>query len=161
MLSRRNSRKTAAIAAVAVSMAGFVVTAPAAGATNIGNEGCTPGYWKNHTDNWQEYRPTTPLGNQWTFPTELASFKRVTFLQALQGGGGPGTDGAGKILMRAATAAYLNAAHEGVGYPYRRFGEPGNLKTQINGALASRDREKMLSLADRLDAANNLGCPLS
>ena len=143
------------LAALAASAAG-----PAA-AVNIGNEGCTPGYWKNHTSNWEEYNPNSLLKFNFVIPNELASFRDVTFLQALQGGGGPGVTGAAKILFRAAVAAYLNAAHEGVGYPYRRFTEPGNLQAQINAALASLDRQTMLNLAAELDRANNLGCPLN
>ncbi|MBA3430398.1 MAG: hypothetical protein H0U16_02810 [Actinobacteria bacterium] len=146
-------------------MAGVMAAtmAPAAhfaSAANIGNEGCTPGYWKNHTSNWQEYKPTTRLDQPWDFPSELASFENVTMLQALQGGGGAGLDGAAKILLRASTAAYLNAAHEGVGYPYRRLNEPGELRMRINAALASLDRQGMLDLAAELDRANSLGCPL-
>ena len=26
-------------------------------AVGTGHEGCTPGYWKNHTDSWQEAAP--------------------------------------------------------------------------------------------------------
>ena len=84
----------------------------------------------------------------------------MTFLQALQAQGGTGTVGAARILMRAAVAAFLNAAHEDVGYPYRRFGEPGNLYQQVQAALNSLNRNQMLNLAAKLDAANNLGCPL-
>jgi len=65
------------------------------------------------------------------------------------------------LLLHHAVAAYLNAAHEGLGYPYRRFGEPGDLRDAINSALASGDRATMLELKDKLDAANNLGCPLN
>jgi hypothetical protein len=135
-----------------------------AGATNIGNEGCTPGYWKNHTDSWEEFTPSSPLNvyaSHFTFPDALASYRTVTFLEALKFKGGPGVDGATQILMRAAVAAYLNAAHEGVGYPYRRYSEPFGIQAQVNSALASQDRDTMLSLASTLDAANNLGCPLN
>jgi hypothetical protein len=58
-------------------------------------------------------------------------------------------------------AAFLNAAHEGLGYPYRRFEEPGNMWAAIDAALASGDRATMINLAAVFDAANNLGCPLS
>jgi len=133
----------------------------AANATNIGNEGCTPGYWKNHTNNWEEYTPASLVGNNWDLPPSLSSFNSWTFLQALQGGGGPGITGAAQILLRASVAAYLNAAHEGVGYPYRRFTDPFNMKLQINNAFASEDRATMLALATTLDKANNLGCPLN
>jgi hypothetical protein len=135
-----------------------------AGATNIGQEGCTPGYWKNHTDAWEEFTPGTPLNvyaSNFTFPDELAKYRTMTFLEALKFKGGAGVEGATQILMRAATAAFLNAAHEGVGYPYRRYTDPFNIQDQVNAALASLDRDTMLGLAATLDRANNLGCPLN
>ena len=153
-------RLRAGLVAASVAAGGlFVATGPAS-ATNIGNEGCTPGYWKTHTSNWQEYTPTQTLNSVWSFPAQLSSVGNMTFLQALQAQGGTGTVGAARILMRAAVAAFLNAAHEDVGYPYRRFGEPGNLYQQVQAALNSLNRNQMLNLAAKLDAANNLGCPL-
>ena len=134
--------------------------ASTAGAANIGTEGCTPGYWKNHTSAWQEYRPTSKLGWNFAIPSRLAAYRNDTFLQALKYGGGSGVEGAARILLRHAVAAYLNAAHEDVGYPLRRFRDPRHLARQVNLALASLDRQTMLSLAAELDKANNLGCPL-
>jgi hypothetical protein len=150
------------LAAVALTAAVTAVAGGSAGATNIGNEGCTPGYWKNHTDNWQEYTPTSKVKHNFTIPAPLAAVVgNETFLDALQGGGGPGINGAATILLRAAVAADLNAAHEGVGYPYRRFVDPFHIQAQVNAALASLDRDTMLALANVLDDANNLGCPLN
>ena len=148
----------------AASFAIMLGVASPANATSVGNEGCTPGYWKNHTANWQEYQTTTPLSSLFTFPTALNSFGSVTMLSALDGSGGPGVSGATTILMRAATAAYLNAAHEGLGYPYRR--DPINpalfsIRKAVNDALASQNRQTILALATLLDNANNLGCPLN
>jgi hypothetical protein len=155
-------RLRAAVAVLGLTTMAAVTLVPAtAGADNIGNQGCTPGYWKNHTTNWEEYTPDTVLDQLFAFPNELAAFRQQTLLAALQGGGGPGVTGATTILMRAATAAYLNAAHEGLGYPYRRDSEPFNIHQQVNAALASLDRNTILSLATVLDTANNLGCPLS
>jgi hypothetical protein len=154
-------RRVVTLALATVLAAGAAAVSGPAPAANIGNEGCTPGYWKNHTSNWEEYRTNSLLGNNFVIPDSLASFRTQTFLQALQGGGGPGLTGAAQILFRASVAAYLNAAHEGVGYPYRRFMEPGFLEQQINAALASEDRQTMLDLAAFLDEANNLGCPLN
>ena len=145
---------------LALVLAAVAFSSPA-GAHRIGNEGCTPGYWKNHTSNWQEYRPASKLGYNFAIPAALAGFRDDTFLQALRYKGGSGVNGAARILFRAAVAAHLNAAHEGVGYPYRRFQDPGHLRQQVNAALASLNRATMLDLAARLDAANNLGCPLS
>jgi hypothetical protein len=140
-----------------------VLGTTAAHATNIGYEGCTPGYWKNHQDNWQETKPTVLFGKHYV--DARANVAGLTFAQTLQGGGGPGADGAAIILARAATAAWLNAAHEGVGYPWRRVtegldGRPPLVDT-VNAAFASGDRATMLALATRLDNDNNLGCPLN
>lgn len=146
---------------VVLAVAMLVVMIGPVSAENIGNEGCTPGYWKNHTDNWEEQTPATHLGWVLDFPSSLASFRHDTFLDALGYRGGPGLAGATRILMRASVAAWLNAAHEGLGYPLRRYGEPGQLQDTVNAALASQDRGTMLSLAADLDALNNLGCPLS
>jgi hypothetical protein len=157
---KTRTRGIVAVLALALATGGVFATAPA-GATNIGNEGCTPGYWKNHTSNWEEYSPTNTLDDLFEFPEELAAFRTKTLLQGLRLRGGSDLSGGAEILMRASVAAYLNAAHEGLGYPYRRFTDPFNLHEQINAALASLDRDTMINLAAELDAANNLGCPLN
>ncbi len=164
-MSATPRRLKAAAFALASVVAAVVMTGSPAQATNIGNEGCTPGYWKNHTDNWEEYTTASTIADQHWLDGASTTLKNKynpwTFLDALQGGGGSGVDGAAKILLRASTAAYLNAAHEGLGYPYRRFNDPGQLKTTIQAAFASGDRDTMLALATMLDDANNLGCPLN
>jgi hypothetical protein len=134
------------------------------GATNIGNEGCTPGYWKNHTDNWFEdvgvpIPATKTLAGAGYAPSSVPGTD--TLLMALSYHGGPGAAGAERILLRAAAAAWLNAAHEGLGYPYRRNNDPLNIVASVNAAIASGDRATMLALATLLDDANNLGCPLN
>lgn len=136
-------------------------------ATNIGNEGCTPGYWKNHTDNWFE-APGDPISTNMTLAeTGLVPFDHefadTTLLEALNFR--PRGD-AEMILLRTAAAAWLNAAHEGLGYPYRRaFDSSGSVETNltraVRNAIVSGDRRAQLSLKDVLDAANNLGCPLN
>jgi len=147
----------------ALFMSMSVVGLSAAHATNIGMQGCTPGYWKTHTDSWEETKPTKTY--DMLFVDARANVAGLTLLEALQGGGGPGADGAATILARASTAAWLNAANEGLGYPWRRFntgldGRPPLVAT-VNAAFASGDRATMLALATRLDGDNNLGCPLS
>jgi hypothetical protein len=149
------------VAALFLSMG--VLGTTAAQAHNIGYQGCTPGYWKTHTENWQETTPDTLFGT--LYADARANVAGETLLEALQGGGGPGTDGAATILARAATAAWLNAAHEGVAYPWRRNaggldGRP-HLVSTVNAAFASGDRATMLDLAMELDNDNNLGCTLS
>jgi hypothetical protein len=139
--------------------------APAANAVEIGHEGCTPGFWKQpqHLDSWEEATPATIFGSRYTSATPVVA--NLTFLEALDQPGGPGLDGASRILARHATAAWLNAANEGVGYPWRRNGtgldgRPALVPT-VNAAFASGDRATMLALATRLDQDNNLGCFLS
>lgn len=152
-------RRILVAGALATSMSPLL--AGHAGATNIGNEGCTPGYWKNHTDSWEEYTPGTTLGSVFTFPASLSAMGNDTMLTALSYPGGTGTAGGARILMRASVAAFLNSAHEGVGYPLRRFSTPGEMLNAVNAALASQDRATMLELATYLDGLNNLGCPLN
>ncbi len=141
-------------ATLAVGAAGIIMNN--ATATNIGNEGCTPGYWKNHTEDWQEYASTDLLDAQFDFPAALAGMRDDTFLEALSYPGGPGIEGGARILMRAAVASFLNAAHEGVGFPLRRFAEPGMMLDAVNTALAGT-RNDMTGLATYLDGQNNLG----
>jgi hypothetical protein len=121
-----------------------------------GPEGCTPGYWKNHLDSWGPtgYSPSQTVGSVFAGTGSLAG---DTLLEALSYGGGPGVEGAKMILLRAAVASLLNAAHPDVS-----FGpDAATVIAAVNAAIASGDRETMLSLASDLDARNNAGCPLN
>lgn len=123
-------------------------------------EGCTPGYWKNHTSAWEEYGPTDKVGP--SFGSGLPQ-SNDSLLQALNYGGGPGIDGARKILLRAATAALLNAAHDSLDYPLRRYQsppDPSGFVPIVRDLLANGSRSAMLSYADFLDRTNNADCPL-
>jgi hypothetical protein len=68
-----------------------------------GGEGCTPGYWKNHTDSWTVYSPSQSLSS--VFAATPAVYSSTTLLQGLSFNGGNGADGASRILLRAAVAA--------------------------------------------------------
>jgi hypothetical protein len=157
--------------ALSAAVASVAFAAPAANATTGGTtEGCTPGYWKvkQHHDSWQEAKPNQLLTSKFSAASTYNSTKGMTLLQALQGSGGDGLDGAAKILARAATAAWLNAAYDDgkghLAFPWRResssFGRPP-LVEAVNAAFASKNRTTMLDLASRLDKDNNLGCPLN
>jgi hypothetical protein len=163
-------RKIASICAVGIGATVFTVLP--AQATNIGNEGCTPGYWKQtqHFDSYEEYTPDEAI--YWVFrhnhvsafdglPADLAAYGNLSMVDALKLKGGPGVTGATEILLRAATAAFLNAASEQIGYPMRRYNDPGNMGYRISDALHSGDRDQIIALASELDKANNLGCPIS
>lgn len=124
-----------------------------------GEDGCTPGYWKNHTDSWAAagYSPDQLTGSVFAGSAAFPTLASKTLLQSLQGGGGPGTLGGATVLLRAAVAALLNAGHPDVDYP-RTTAEIIN---DVNAALASNNRNTMLTLATALDSDNNLGCPLN
>lgn len=141
-------------------MVGLIGGAVPAAATSIGNEGCTPGYWKNHTESWQEYTTSTTLGSVFTLPGYLSDLSDDTFLEALSYSGGPDIEDKAKLLLHHAVAAFLNAAHEDVGYPLRRFSDPGMMLATTNSALASADAGTIEDLKDTYDDNNNLGCPL-
>jgi len=121
-----------------------------------GNQGCSHGFWKNHPDveKFWEYLPGQNLDPVFAVPPTLVD--NVTLLQALSFPGGPGARGGAQILLRAAVAALLNAASPVVEFPLSQ----SDVISQVNAALASGDRQTMLSLASQLDKLNNLGCPM-
>ena len=65
---------------------------------------------------------------------------------------------AAQILLRAAVAALLDAAHPDVKYPRTE----AEIIAAVNAALASKNRKTILALAAELDSSNNAGeCPLN
>ena len=123
-------------------------------------EGCTPGYWKvpQHHDSWVAtgFAPDDTLESVFDVPDSLG-LDDTTLVEALSFTGGKGTPGAAEILLRAAVAAVLNAAHPDVSYEFTLV----DVIADVNAALASGHRATMLALAAELDLANNAGCPLS
>jgi hypothetical protein len=158
------------LTACVMLLAGSALLAPGATGNEIGYEGCTPGYWKNHTDSWPEPRQVSPSATLSSiYPGldagALAVIGGTTTLQALQGNGQNPLPNGYAQLGRAATAAWLNAATEQLGYPWRRGttgldGRPPLVETVV-AAFNSGDLNQMKSLASRLDGDNNLGCSLS
>jgi len=115
--------------------------------TPPGQEGCTPGFWKNHPEAYAGtgYSPTTTLGS--VFSGLSPSYASLTFDQALSLGGG-GLD----ALLRQAVAALLNAASPDVDYPL----STADVISMTNAAIASGDYE---STKDLFDEFNNLTAP--
>ena len=127
-----------------------------------GQEGCTLGFWKNHLADWAltGYSPDQEVDTVFTIPAGLPdgpAIGNATLLEALRFRGGRTLDGAANILLRSAVAGLLNAAHPSFGYP---IGNQVDVILQVNAALASLDRDTMLSLESTLDAFNNLGCSI-
>ena len=123
------------------------------------DQGCSPGYWKNHTGSWPPtgYSVGQTIGSVFSGASAYPTIASSTLLQGLNFTGGSGNEGAARNLMRAAVAALLNAASPSIEYPRTT----AQVVSQVNAALASGDRATMLALASQLDTDNNLFCPLS
>ncbi|WP_172148360.1 MULTISPECIES: DUF7507 domain-containing protein [Pseudomonas] len=120
-------------------------------------EGCTPGFWKNSTGSWVAYSPNQTVDSVFSLPNGvLAHLGDDSLLEALNYGGGKNLAGAAQILLRAAVASLLNAAHPDVEFPWTE----AEIIAEVNAALATKDRGTILALASELDADNNLGCDL-
>jgi hypothetical protein len=126
--------------------------------TSTLDEGCTPGFWKNHLAAWSGtgFTASQTAGSVFSAASAFPTLASRTLVQSVQGGGGSGTLGAAKILLRAAVAALLNSAHANLDYP-RTTAE---VIAAVNAALASNNRTTMLTLATALDSDNQLGCNL-
>lgn len=112
----------------------------------------TPGYWKTHSFWPVAYNPGMTL--ETVFASTPSELDGTTLLQALSLKGGGETEGAQRILARAAVAALLNAATFGSGdegYPL----SVGQVISRVNGAFNPGNRDSMLSLAEELDFYNN------
>jgi hypothetical protein len=121
-----------------------------------GDEGLSPGYWKNHLSSWYTYDDETEIGDVFTIPSSLSELDDDTFLAALNYRGGNKVIGAARILLRSAVAALLNAAHPDIDYPL----STSAIISDVNDALASLNRATILDLKDVLDGYNNLGAEL-
>jgi hypothetical protein len=151
-----------AVAALVLAATPLLGTIPA-GAQVRGNEGCTPGYWKNHPAAWADTGQQTPFNPSQTvasvWPDVNDRFPGLgddTLMQALSYKGGSGLEGMARNLLRHAVAALLNASVDGVDYSYWQ----NSVINQTNDALATGSRSAMEALKNTWAAANERGCPL-
>lgn len=112
-----------------------------------GDEGCTPGYWKNHLKAWEPtgFSPTDDFDAVFgvnAFKPDLSLVQAVNL-----GGGGL------KALARHAVAALLNASSPDVESPMT----PSEVIAIVQRAVATMSYERAKNL---LEKANELGCPL-
>lgn len=133
----------------------------------LGDQGCTPGFWKNqrHYSLWTGYSPTELLSSVFDVPATFpdgssgASLSSATLAEALAFRGGSTLNGAAQILLRAATSSLLNASSPGVAFSMTT----AQIVSSVDAALSSGSRTQITDLATTLDDANNGvgGCPLS
>ena len=106
-----------------------------------GDEGCTPGYWKNlrkHRDDWVGFAPTDSFSDVFGVGPDRP-LRRVL----RTGGGGY------RALYRHAVAALLNAANPNVNYAYT-----------VQQVISMVDTDDPETIKDQLEAENEQGCPL-
>lgn len=173
---RRTSQRTMLL--VVLALAGFLTAGVVAGAGLAWNptttettpstteppptttapedgEGCTPGFWKNHPEDWEGFSTDQTLASVFS-PAGLGGLGSTTLLDALSFQGGPTVTAAKRILLRHAVAALLNSAHSGVDFGMTT----AEVIAAVNAALASNDRDTILAAKDDLAALNRSGCPL-
>ena len=118
------------------------------GAANVqyddGDDGCTPGFWKNHTKVWSGFSPGDSFNSVFGVNYDAS----LTLEGALNlGGGGLAA------LARHASAALLNAAHDDVGYGLTT----DEIIALVREAFGANDPEPAKDVLDRL---NNAGCSI-
>jgi len=125
----------------------------------VGPGGCGQGYWKNHLQDWSPtpFMPSDLVNSVFPSTDVFPFIANSTLLEALQFNGGPGVDGAIRIMMRAAVTAALNATHPDLAYP-RTLTE---IVDDVAAAIATNDRQSILALHGQLSADNGAGCTLN
>jgi len=153
-------RIVAGLGAAAMAVGLWAGVAGAHEPTPTGNQGCTPGFWKNNLIAWEStapnvYDPNQTLGS--VFANVPAQYADKTLLEALNF---PGYLGADARLLKHATAALLNASHFDVAY---QVGNDAVIKFFVAIVLKFGTAEQKDELKNVFDAWNNGvgGCPLA
>jgi hypothetical protein len=116
--------------------------------TPPGDEGCTPGFWKNNAKNWGAVAWYGYTPGDW-FDGVFGCGPHITLLAALElKGGGE------NALIRHAVAALLNAESPWVAYAT----SSANIISSTCAALASGDKQIITDQKDEFDMWNNAGC---
>jgi hypothetical protein len=112
-----------------------------------GDEGCTPGYWRNHPSQWAVYAPGADFDT--TFGVNFFTPDKTLWQTVRFGGGGSAA------LARHGVAGLLSAASSGVDYAYTEAQVIDIV--QGDGAYAGMSVTERTNL---LVSANEAGCPL-
>ena len=122
-------------------------------------EGCTPGYWKNHTSAWCYSSPSASFWTVFDISNRRGLASNLTLLKAVSLGGGGYS-----ALARSAVAALQNSCHSNVDYPYSTSDILAAVKSMFqtgSATLGGTTYSSVEALKNELDRANNLGCPLN
>ncbi|MFO8007312.1 MAG: SdrD B-like domain-containing protein [Candidatus Brocadiia bacterium] len=107
-------------------------------------EGFTPGYWRNHLDDWVGYSPGDSY--EAVFGVDLTGrLDGLTLLEGVRLGGGHH-----RALIRHSVAALLNAAHPNVDYAYTE----AEVIAMVQDAFATGDFE---TAKNEFEQQNELG----
>jgi hypothetical protein len=117
------------------------------------DQGCTIGYWRNHADRWAGVSPSDDFDT--TFGVDLFT-PDITLGTAINLGGGGVNN-----LARQATAALLNAYGGVPNSDGTTVNYPFTVAEVIQFVQDAVANDTINETAEFLDAANNLGCPLS
>lgn len=117
---------------------------------------CGHGYWKNHLADWAPtpYSPDDLIGDIFDSTHAWTYIAESTLLEGLRFPGGPGVDGAIRIVMRQAIAALLNASHPDFSSP----STVADIIDQVNTAIESNDRKTILKLNGHLIGKEDGAC---
>jgi hypothetical protein len=118
---------------------------------NMVAQGCGVGYWKNHTDRWSLYSPTTAYGS--VFQNAPSDLKNKTLLQVLGLGGGGSYN-----LGRQSVAALLNISSSSITYYASDYSTVSSLQAAVNAAIVNKKTAN--ALASNLENSNDADCPL-
>lgn len=138
-------------------------TATASATVNFWWYGRTPGYWKNHPEDWNSgYSPNQYIQDLFAVPGALLSGSildlnkdgaKDRLIDGLAYRGGTGLSGATQIMFRATIAALLNEAYYGADYPGAE--STAGLIALVNTKLATLNRTQLIHLAGYFDYWNN------
>jgi uncharacterized repeat protein (TIGR01451 family) len=124
------------------------------------DEGCTPGFWRNHTSLWDGAG-----GDDVTTTVQTTDGFNATFgVTSAQSGlantvtllGAVNLEGGGRIALARHAAAAAASADAGIAYPYS-LAQVIALYQDAVGAIAGP--ETVASAKAKFEAANQLGCP--
>jgi hypothetical protein len=120
-------------------------------------EGCSPGYWRNHLDRWDEVGldPADPFDVVFDFinsPISSGFGLDFTLEDAVNAKGGNRN-----ALARHGIAALLSALHADVLYPLEADGIQGSVIDLVQSGMEARAS----SVANLLASANSLSCPIN